>query len=485
MPFHGRERELTILNEVYERPNGQMFVLYGRRGVGKTVLLGHWLESNKHRHFFWTADQRSAPVLLRSLSQAIAGSVEPGRRIPAEFTYSSWEMAFDEIGRLAQPQRLVVVLDEFTYLMAADPALPSILQRVWDHKLKQSNLMLVITGSHAGMIERQVLAYRAPLYHRANVALHLQPLPYGVLADFFPRYSAEERVQVYACVGGVPTYLELLRPDEPLEDNLKSLLGLKLIIDDAGALLRDQLSDPAQCISIVEAIAAGYDQFSDIAAMAGLPVSHLGKYLSVLKRLGIVAREVPATETKPEKSRRGRYRITDHYLRFYYRFLSNQRANLERGLINPVWLNVRQHLAEFVGGTVFEELCREYLLQLGNAGQLAFMPRVVGSFWGSRLPQIDVVAINEDAHQLILGECKWTAHPIDSRIVKSLLERAERVIPAPAEKWTITYAFFSRTGFADNAGPAAGNNRCIWLTLDQIDSGLRKMAVEPSAGLMM
>ena len=475
MPFHGRRRELAVLDETYERTEGQMLVLYGRRGVGKTVLLGHWLESRKHRHFFWTADQRSAPVLLRSLSQAIAAFVEPGRSIPAEFTYGSWEMALDEIARLAQHERLVVVLDEFTYLMAADPSLPSILQRVWDHKLKRSNLMLVITGSHAGMIERQVLAYRAPLYHRASAALHLQPLPFGNLADFFPRYTPEERVQVYACVGGVPKYLELMRPERPLEDNLKSLLGSKLIIDDAGALLRDQLSEPSQCISIIEAIAAGFDQYNDIAAMAGLPVSRLGKYLSVLKRLGIVTREVPVTETKPEKSRKGRYRITDHYLRFYYRFLANQRANLERGLINPVWLNIQQHLAEFVGAHVFEELCREYLLQLGNAGRLTFMPREVGSFWGSRLPQIDVVAINEDAHRLILGECKWTGKPIEAAIVASLIERAQRVIPAPVEKWSVTYAFFSKSGFAPDARSAAAGRQCMWVTLEQIDSALRQV----------
>ena len=474
MRFYGRRRELAILDEAYQRPEGQMFVLYGRRGVGKTVLLGRWLERRKLRHFFWTADQRSAPVLLRSLSQAIAAFIEPGRALPAEFTYSAWELAFDEIARLAQPERLVVVLDEFTYLMAADPSLPSILQRVWDHKLKRSNLLLVITGSHAGMIERQVLSYRAPLYHRANASLHLQPLPYGALADFFPRYTPEARVQIYACVGGVPKYLELMRPDHPLEENIQSLLGSKLIIDDAGALLRDQLSEPAQCISIVEAIAAGFDQFNDIASMAGLPVSHLGKYLSVLKRLGIVTREVPVTETRPEKSRKGRYRITDHYLRFYYRFLANQRANLERGLINSVWLNIRHHLAEFVGRHVFEELCREYLWQLGNAGRLAFAPREVGSFWGSRLPQIDVAAINEDAHRLILGECKWTGKPVDAAVVTSLIERAQRVIPAPAEKWTVTYAFFSRSGFAPDARPAATGRQCIWVDLKQLDSTLQQ-----------
>jgi hypothetical protein len=241
-------------------------------------------------------------------------------------------------------------------------------------------------------------------------------------------------------------------------------------------LLRDQLNEPAQYISIVAAIAAGFDQFNDVALMAGLPTSHLGQYLGTLKRLGIVARDVPATETKPEKSRKGRYRLTDHYLRFYYRFLANQRANLERGLVEQVWLGLRLHLAEFIGELVFEELCREYLLQLGNAGRLAFMPRAVGSFWGSKLPQIDVVAINEAAHQIILGECKWTGKPIDAAVVAGLIQRAQRVIPVPVDKWTITYAFFSRSGFAPDAKSAAAGHKCIWVTLEQLDKALRQIA---------
>jgi hypothetical protein len=104
--------------------------------------------------------------------------------VPADFTYSSWDIAFDEIARLAESQRLAIVLDEFTYLIEAEPALPSILQRLWDHRLKRSNLLLILTGSHAGMIEREVLRYRSPLYNRATASLHLQPPPFGVLADF-------------------------------------------------------------------------------------------------------------------------------------------------------------------------------------------------------------------------------------------------------------------------------------------------------------
>ncbi len=166
MAFYGRQRELALLDEAYRRDSAQLFIMYGRRGVGKTALLGHWLRTRKCRHLFWMADQRSAAVLLRVLSQAIMAYRQPGQPITPSATFGDWDQAFLELGQLAQTERLVVVLDEFTYLMASDPTLPSILQRLWDQHLKHTRLMLVLTGSHAGMIERDLLSYRAPLYHR-------------------------------------------------------------------------------------------------------------------------------------------------------------------------------------------------------------------------------------------------------------------------------------------------------------------------------
>lgn len=475
MAFYDRKRELTILDDLYARPKGQLFVLYGRRRVGKTVLLNHWLGTRKHNSLFWTADRTSAGVLLRGFSQAIQRFISSGEDIPADFTYGSWELAFQEIARLAQSQRLVVVLDEFTYLIEADPSLASVLQRLWDHRLKISNLMLVLTGSHAGMIEREILAYRSPLYNRATSYLHLQPLPFGVLTSFFPSYSPTERANIYACVGGVPQYLELLDPKNSAETNMRSLLSSSMIMDDAAALLRDQLGEPRNYVAIVEAIAAGFTRSSDIAKMSDLQDSSISKYLGVLQNIGIVTREVPAIESRPERSKLGRYRIIDHYLRFYYRFLAPARTNLERGYSEQVWQNIKKHLPEFVGTHIFEELCREWVLWKGDAGKLPFVPRRVGASWGKGKPQIDVMAVNEDDHSILLGECKWLNEPMRKNLVVDFLARAKFAIPEPNDRWKVTYAFFSRLGFTDEARAAAAGQHCIWVTMDNIDSVLRNV----------
>ncbi len=474
MPFHDRRRELELLDDLHSRPAAQLLVLYGRRRVGKTALLVHWLTQRGHRALFWTADRTSARNQLRSFSQALQSHLAPSQSIPADFSYGSWEMAFNEVARLCDRERLVVVLDEFTYLIESDPSLPSVLQRLWDHRLKPTRVFLILTGSHAGMMEREVLAYRSPLYNRATQGLHLQPLPFAALSAFFPSYGAEDRVSVYGCLGGVPQYLELLDAARPAADNLKGLLSSSMILDDAGALLRDQLSEPRNYVAIVEAIASGFARSSEIAAMAGLHVSNVGKYLGVLEYLGIVRREVPATEKRPGQSKQGRYRITDAYLRFYYRFLAPARGLLERGYTAQVWDNILQHLPEFVGTHAFEELCREWVLRQADLGRLPFLPRRVGAFWGRKAPQVDVVAINEDEHALLLGECKWTAAPVDKAVVTDLLRKAEAVIPAERVDWITHFALFSRSGFTSEARRAMGQRPCLWVDLDELDQGLRE-----------
>jgi len=474
MPFYNRKHELALLDEVYQQPQGHLFVLYGRRRVGKTVLLNHWLAARHHRALFWTADHTSATAQIRAFSQTLQKFKQPAQVLPSDFTYGTWETALNELASLAERERLVTVFDEFTYLIESDPTLPSILQRLWDHRLKQTHLLLVITGSHAGMIERQVLAYRSPLYNRATQSLHLQPLPFGTVAAFLPDYSPADRVTIYGCVGGVPQYLEMFKRNQTLNENLEALLSQRVIMDDAGVLLRDQLSEPRNYVSIVAAIAGGFTRTTEIATMSGLENSNVSKYLSVLQHLGIVTRDVPATESHPEHSKQGRYRIIDPYLRFYFRFVASQRTNLERGLKQQAWDNVRQHLAEFVGTHAFEELCREWVARQGDGGKLPLAPRRVGSFWGRKGPQVDVVAINEDTHSILLGECKWTSEPLGRSVVQGLFDKTPTVVPGDLADWKVTYAFFSKAGFTDEAKKLGRADHCLWISLDQLDRDLRE-----------
>ena len=101
----------------------------------------------------------------------------------------------------------MVILDEFPYAVASEPGLPSALQNAWDHHLRSSNICMALCGSHVGMME-QLMDAHAPLYGRMVGPLQVRPLPFEAMAAFCPKYNVEQRVAVYAMLGGVPAYLE-------------------------------------------------------------------------------------------------------------------------------------------------------------------------------------------------------------------------------------------------------------------------------------
>jgi len=457
MKFTGRERELALLNEIYNRPGGQFLVLYGRRRIGKTSLLAHWLKPLKGRSLFWSATQTSTRNQLRHFSQALFRFLYPDSQVDSSFQYESWESAFSELARLRDDNRVVIILDEFTYVMQADPEISSVLQHAWDHSLKgRENLMLVLSGSLAGMIQRHVLNYQAPLYGRATGRLRLLPLSFGALKTLFPKYRTEERVAVYGIAGGIPAYLELFDDWVSIDNNLgrKIISPANVMMQDAVFLLREQLDEPRNYMAVIEAIAAGHHQLSDLADKAGLSRTHITKYLSVLQELGYVEREIPATVRRPERSRMGRYVLTDPYMRFYFRFIHPNLGFIERGMQGQALSAIREQLANFIGSHTFEELCRDWVVVQSENGALPFEPEKIGRFW-SRRAEVDVVAISHRRKAILLGECKWRTEKVGIRVIERLVEKTPMVMPK--DGWQVHYVFFSKQGFtAEAESRAAG-----------------------------
>ena len=97
----------------------------------------------------------------------------------------------------------------------------------------------------------------------------------------------------------------------------------------------------------------------------------------------------------------------------------------------------------------------------------------MGSFWGRKGPQVDVVAINEDTHSILLGECKWTNEPLGRAVVQGLFDKTPAVVPSDLADWKVTYVFFSKAGFTDEAKKLGHAAHCLWVSLDQLDRDLR------------
>jgi AAA+ ATPase superfamily predicted ATPase len=477
MDFVDRELELRLLDELHAREGAQLLILYGRRRIGKTRLLTHWLarlekkgaQGQPPNHLYWMASQTSTTNQLRYFSQALFQHSNPDARVDSTFSYASWEAAFEEVGRLAAEERLILILDEFTYVMQANPEVPSLIQRAWDHVLKdRSQVFLILTGSLAGMIQRHVLDYQAPLYGRATARIRLQPLPFGALSELLPRYRTDQRVAVYAITGGIPAYIELFDDGLNIIENLRQniVTPTNVMLGDAVFLLHEQLDEPRNYMAIIEAIAQGHHALSDVAQRAGIDRTNIVKYLGVLQELGYVERRVPATVRRPERSRKGRYVLVDPYLRFYFRFLAPNLGAIERGSAGQAVSLMHDHLADFIGTHTFEELCHDWVAAQTDEGKLPFLPKRIGSFW-SKHAQIDVVAVNWRRKDILLGECKWTTSRAGKGTIETLVGKTEKV--RPSEDWSAHYVFFSRSGFTSAARGEAAKVNATLVTLSQIE----------------
>lgn len=486
--FVGRGAELGLLDELNASNKSEFLVLYGRRRVGKTRLLTEWLATRKIAPIFFVAEQDSSDALLRQFSQIVYKKAFPSLSIPDSFSFATWDQVWNQIGELAKRERLVVFIDEFTYMMAADPSLASNLQRAWDSVLEQSNLFLCISGSHLGMMVRGILSATSPLYGRTTAKMELKPLPFGITKPYFERYSAAERVMLYAVFGGIPHYWRLMDQKKTVSENIKRLIlspggNLK---DEPRILLSDYIADPNNYTAILRAIAHGCATPKEIEQSTGIPNVHLSQYISNLASTGYVMKKLPVTASAA--SRAGRHILTDPFLRFFYRFVQSRLTQLEMGEIDQTLAELQKHMVDFIGTYAWEELCREWTLRASNRGLLPLYPDQVESAWGKDY-QVDVVGINPMKKHLILGECKWTRERGKAAVLQELVEqKVSKVVPASGS-WEVYFLGFAREGWSESAleyarkvdqNQPSGVN---WqskgmrlLTLEEIDADLHRWA---------
>lgn len=476
MKFLNRNRELRALSRLYEQDAAGLFILFGRRRVGKTRLLTHFLEQQEAPAFYWTATTHGPTYQLRAFSQAVMAYDPRFSTSPSpDFVFGDWERAFhhlaDVVADAERPH--LIVLDEFTYLLRNDQALASVLQKVWDHRLSQiPQFKLVLTGSLVGMMAREIFSYQAPLYGRATGQIRLRPLPYASLMELFADRTGAERVAIYGVTGGVPAYLELFTRSSDFVTALTDhCLGPgSVMLADPALILHEQLQDPQVYESVLSTVASGFHTWNEIAKMAGVSNGSLGYYLKTLQELELIEQRNPVLSSPT--GRKGRYYVEDHFLRFYYRFLVPHITAIERGYAAAAVEKIYADLRRFIGLHVFEELCRQWVWAAAATGYLDFQPEEVGAYWGrhrGKGVQLDVVAVNPRQKRLLIGEAKWGRGDLSRRVLTDLQQRSRRMPQVTDDKWQTQYALFAREGFTAATREAAEKMGALLLTLDQME----------------
>ncbi len=448
-----RNRELRILNDHLARPGAGMFVLWGRRRIGKTSLLTKAIE-NDPRAAFHMASQSTVVDELARLSTTLARAwnvplleVQPLTTIDALMTYLA-----------SVNDRRLLVWDEFPYAIEAAPELPSLLQSAWDLHLKDGPLKLILSGSSVGMMEQTFFHPTSPLFGRRTGQLRLSPLGPHHVRHLFADWSIGDIVELAAIFGGAPGTLVRLDSTLSVSRNLqRHVLAIgEPLYNEVPFLLRQELREPRVYHAILAAVGGGATRFGEISSKVGLDKSNLSRYLATLAEMGLVARQVPVTERLPEKSRRGRYRIADPFVATWYRWVHPHRSLLERGLREAVWSEYIEPGYSAVLGQAVEPVIVELLTSSILSHHVPFPVAFAGSFWSSAV-ELDVVLLDASRKRAFIAEVKWTTRPVSPKLLADLKTRTARV-PALAELDCV-YALLSRSGFT--AGNAGDNERLI------------------------
>jgi len=415
--FVNRERELSFLEDRHKSRGFELIVFYGRRRVGKTELLKQFITDKEHIYFL--CDKRGTErnfirfktKIADYLKQPVIESNQPE----------------DIFGLLAKSKkRLVVVIDEFSYLVEKDSAIPSVFQIIVDELLKQSNITLILCGSSISMMEKGALCHKSPLYGRKTGHWKLSSVSFGHINKFFPENTFTKNVEFWSILDGIPFYLEFFSDEDSTLLNIeKQILKREgRLYEEVDFMLKEELREPDIYKAILEAIAAGKTKVVEIANSSRINVQDLDKYLKVLMRLGIIRKYSPVTE-KP-KSKKTVYEFNDNFFHFWFRFCEPFKSDIEISETANVIQKIKRELNSYVG-IKFEEIC---ISLLKNLIKIDFTK--TGKWWGSyrekgerKTAEIDIVSINKD--KILFCECKWQDNVDAEKLLYKLKEKSRLV----------------------------------------------------------
>lgn len=420
--FIGREREVAALDRLYESNKFEFAVIYGRRRVGKTALINHFID-NKEAIYFMGVESNEKQN-LENFSKSI---IEYSSGIEAETSFLSFQSALEYVFKLAEKKRFILAIDEYPYVARSSKSLASTLQLLIDKYKDTAQLMLILCGSSMSYMEDEVLAYKSPLYGRRTAQMKIQPFSFEETCRCFKNFSDEDKALAYGIVGGTPQYLLQMDDRLSIEDNIKItyLNPISFLYEEPTNLLKQEVREPAIYTAIITAIAVGASRMSDISNKVGEDSNICANYLKSLINLGIVKKETPYGE---KTSRKSIYSIEDNMFRFWYRFVPNNNSVIMRGAADIVYRRIEQQLSEYMGA-VFEEICKQYLWKLLLDGNSPVEFSELGRWWGNdpiekKQTEIDIMG-EQDKKTALFGECKWTNEKVDLGVLETLIKRSK------------------------------------------------------------
>lgn len=344
--FFGRRAEQDDFRRLLRKKIASLVTCQGRRRIGKSRFLAECAREADHvLTFMGLPPRRSMPrqAQLDAFADQIARQTK-APRVPLD----GWPTAFQLLASQLPPRgRLVLILDEISWMAAGDPDFPGHLKTAWDTLFsKRERLVLVLCGSVSSWIEDNILN-NTGFVGRCSRQFRLGPLPLPECVRFWgrrgERIATAEKLRLLAVTGGVPRYLEEIDPARTAEQNIADLCfnPAGMLFREFDGIFHDIFSRKAGTYrEIVRTLVAGPRSLDQISTALGRTRGgSLGAALRDLELAGFIARDEPFDpETGRGRPRDARFRLSDNYLRFALKYVEPARNRIANGLLKDTSL---------------------------------------------------------------------------------------------------------------------------------------------------
>jgi AAA+ ATPase superfamily predicted ATPase len=398
MKFYNREKELKTLRQVYGQSgeSGRMTVLIGRRRVGKTLLALEFAKTHKFVYLF--VAKKSEPLLCREYLETIKEMFD----VPVVGEIRSFKDIFALLLELAKKEPFTLIVDEFQEFFNINPAVYSEIQHLWDLGKEQCKMNLIFIGSLYSLMHKIFENSKEPLFERADRVLHIKPFKIKTLHEILMdlgRMDWKNLFDLYLFTGGVPRYIDILIKNNVF--NYDEILDFMLdeyspfIHEGKNLLIEEFGKEYGTYFSILELISVGKTARTEIESILERQV---GGYLERLENdYNIISKHKPIY-SRPN-SRMLKYRISDLFLNFWFRFIYRHRSAVETGNFDYVKQIVNRDYSGY-SGRVLESFFHHLFADSGRFNR-------IGHSWEKgNQNEIDLVAVNDMEKKIVIAEIK-------------------------------------------------------------------------------
>lgn len=339
--FIGREAELQSLNDLLDKKTASLVVIKGRRRIGKTRLIEEFAKGRKFLRFIGLAPTEGVTAQSQRDEFSLHLSQQTG--LP-EIKVDDWSKLFGLLAEKTKSGRYIVSLDEITWMAYDDMTFLSKLKNAWElYFSKNPQLILILCGSISAWIEKNILSSTG-YFGRISKKITLHELPLHrcnqLLESVGFKRSTYEKFLILAVTGGVPWYIELINRKYSASENIKGLCFDPdgILVDEHKYIFHDLFGLRSPIYEkITQYLSNQSCEFSAIAE--GIQYSNSGtlsEYLDELIESGYISRHHTWTFKTGKEKITSIYRLSDNYLRFYYRYIMPKLAQIQRGQFRDI-----------------------------------------------------------------------------------------------------------------------------------------------------